>query len=331
MDILDERIPEGFNIKPKYIKKIKYMYIVKSDRGSFIIRRVSADKERIEFCDCIKERIRRKGFRRIEMFERSINGKPYFELEGENYVMLPAVRDCVNPDYTDMNDMREIIKTFAGIHKTAVFGGCEEFGLYYGKDITQTYSELMKRFRRLKRLVSRKRRLDDTDYIFIKNYEYFLKLGEEALEGLDKFGYKNEESRARREGRIAVNNVDEETMYINPAGVFMTDLLSLSVSAQLEDLRQLISRYLKKCAIPQLDICEIIKIYTSVCPISERQLKLLCFMLIFPDRYITTYGDYYKKAHVFTPVYVRDSVKKIIDEKEKHKAYISQLWKMQCF
>ncbi len=325
MDILDERIPEGFNIKPKYIKKIKYMYIVKSERGSFIIRRVSADKDRIMFCDCIKERIRRKGFRRIEMFERSAQGLPYFELEGANYIMTAAVRDCQTPDYTDVVHMKEIVKAFAGLHKTAVFGALEEFGSYLGGDITESFLNMLKELKRLKRLVGRKRRLDDIDYIFIKNYDYFLKLGESSVEGLYKFGYKTEESRARREGRIAVNNVDEETMYINSSGVYMTDLLNLSVSSQLEDIKQLISRYLKKCTFPQMDICEIIKTYTSICPLGDRQLKLLYYMLKFPDRYITTYSDYYKKGHVFTPVYVHDSIQNIIDERDKHDLYISKL------
>lgn len=33
MDILDLRVLEGFDIVPKYIRKMKYMYIVRRKKG----------------------------------------------------------------------------------------------------------------------------------------------------------------------------------------------------------------------------------------------------------------------------------------------------------
>lgn len=328
MDILDERVFEGFGIKPRYIRKLKYMYIIRTDKGVFVIRKTDADKERILFCDDIKNGLRRKGYRYFDMFERAVDGEPYFQLDGTNYIMTASGRETLNPDYSSSYDFREIIKAFAGFHRAAVFGESSEFEKFLGEDIYERFRSEMKSLERTRRMVYRKRRPEDIDYIFLKNYDYYMELCARSLEGLEKYGFEDERLRARREGRIIINDADEETMVMYPTGVRMTELLKLSVASPIEDLRLIIDRYLKKRTDSGgVGAGEIIKEYAEKNDISDRQIKLLYYMLLFPERYIKTYCDYYKKGHIFTPVYVKDSVGRIISRKEGNLLYISELIK----
>ncbi|MCD8157945.1 MAG: hypothetical protein LUD77_03345 [Clostridiales bacterium] len=176
-------------------------------------------------------------------------------------------------------------------------------------------------------MFTEKKRLDDIDYIFLKNYEYYYKLAQESAEGLIHFGYDREEERAAREGQIIINNADEEAMLLYPSGLYFTELLKLEIGSPLEDLRLVINRYLKKNSRPELTVGEIVKEYSAKNPLNRHQTTLLYYLLIFPERYIKTYADYYRKGHVFTPVYVRDAVNKIINDRERHFYWISELLK----
>ncbi|MCD8090847.1 MAG: hypothetical protein LUD81_09585 [Clostridiales bacterium] len=327
MDILDARVPEGFNIVPKYIRKQKYMYIVHTDKGTYVIRKTDVSEERIVFCDNIKTMMRRKGYRLFDNFEISVTGEPYFRLDDTYYIMTAASREAPGPDYGNTYDFRQIIRGFAAFHKAAAFGSCSEYSDFYGENTIEKFKAGGGRLKRLRRLVYRKKRLDDIDYTFLKNFEYYYRLAEEAAEGLEKYDFYREEKRAEEEGRIAVNNADEETMFLYPGGLYMTELLKLSVSSQLEDLRLIINRYLKKNPNPQLTAGDIIKEYSSRNRISERQIVLLYYLLLFPERYIKTFSVYYQKGHAFTPVYVKEAVKKTVDDKERHLSYISELIK----
>ncbi|MCC8097725.1 MAG: hypothetical protein LIO44_04050, partial [Eubacterium sp.] len=87
MDILDAEILEGFGIVPKYIRKMKYMYIIKAESGLYIIRKTDSSADRIIFCHSIKNMLKRKGLRNFDSFECSRDGCPFFEWEGANYIM----------------------------------------------------------------------------------------------------------------------------------------------------------------------------------------------------------------------------------------------------
>lgn len=325
MEVLDERVLAGFGIEPKYIRKVKYMYIVKCEHASFVIRKAEAAAERIEFCNDVKNRMKRKGFRRFFDFENSTEGKPYFELDGINYVMSRAARDAVCPDYGREGDFREIVRGTGAFHRAGVFGESEEFENFCGEDMTAGFLSYADRLKRMRRQVYRKRRLDEIDYIFLKNYEYYYKACTESIEGLERLGLAEEERRARRQGQIIINNADEEAMALYPSGVYYTELLKMEVNTPLKDIRLVINRYLKKNRLPAMEIGEILEEYGRRSPLSETQMRLLYYMLIFPERYIKTYWDYYKKGRTFTPVYVKDAIKRMVDERERDRTYIDNL------
>ncbi|MCC8013883.1 MAG: hypothetical protein LIO87_01700 [Eubacterium sp.] len=325
MEVLDERVLAGFGIEPKYIRKVKYMYIVKCSRGSFVIRKADADSKRIMFVSDIKNGLKRKGFRRFFDFEAAVDGKPYFELEGANYIMTPSGRDTVSPEYTREGDFREILRSFGAFHRAGAFGESPEFKDFWGEDIKTVFSTYEERLKRMRKQVYRKRRLDDIDYIFLKNYEYYYRACEESLEGLEKFGIDREEFSARNNGKIVLNNADEETMALYPTGVFFNDMLKLEAGTPLKDLRIIINRFLKKNRQPILKISEILEEYGRRSPLSPEAVRLLYYMLIFPERYIKTYWDYYKKGRAFTPVYVKDSIKRMVEERERDREYIEEI------
>lgn len=274
--------------------------------------------------------LKRKGYRSFDSFEPAKTGEPYFEYGGVNYIMTRQAKEAPNPDYTDPNHFREIIKGFSAFHKAASFGELREFSDFCGKNTTESFKAQELRLKKLKRLVYRKKRLDDIDYMFLKNYEYYYRLTREALEGLCGLGYDKEDAEAFRQGTMAVNNADEETMLLYPDGLYFTELLKLTIAPRLEDLRLIINRYLKKCFKPEISVCEIVRLYSEKNPLTERQLKLLYYLLLFPERYIKTYSDYYQKGHVFTPVYVKEAVNKIVAEQEKNYIYISELRIYYC-
>ncbi|MCC8097726.1 MAG: hypothetical protein LIO44_04055, partial [Eubacterium sp.] len=224
-------------------------------------------------------------------------------------------------------DFKSIIRGAARFHKAASFGTLNEYSDFCIKNTVESFLDKGARLNRLRRHIYRKKRLDDIDYIFLKNYEYYYKLTQEAAEGLIRYGYDREEERGAAEGQIIINNADEETMLLYPSGIYYTELLKLAVGSPLEDLRLIITRYLKKNSRPDLTAEEIINEYSAKGPLSRRQINLLYYLLIFPERYIKTYSDYYRKGHVFIPIYVKEAIKKIIDNRERHFYWISELLK----
>ncbi len=322
MDLLDERVLEEFGITAKYIKKIKYIYNVKTDRGSFIIKKTDADSDKIRFVNDVKNRISRKGCRMFDEFLTAENGEPFAEVDGERYIMTGAVRQAPEADYGSTGDVANIVRGFGRFHRAAVFGSEKELEGYYGRDMGEYFNNLFGKLKRVRRAVYRKRRLDDTDYTFLRSFEYYYDMCVKALAGMEKSGYRACEAKARQGGQIIINNADEENMFLYPDGVFMTDMMRMGVGARLEDLRQVILRYMKKNSELKLRVEDIIKIYREVNTFSDEEIALLRYMLLFPERYIKTYSDYYGKGYVFTPVNVKEAVRKLEGDRERNFAYI---------
>ncbi len=116
MDDFTSSLIQKFNFRPKYIKKLKYMYICYTDKGIKLIKPVSNSIENIEFIHKVKQHLKAQNFNNIDFYYTTKEGLPYVLNEDITYVMTDYI-DWEECDFKNEKDILNSIKCIANFHK----------------------------------------------------------------------------------------------------------------------------------------------------------------------------------------------------------------------
>lgn len=319
MDPIVKKIAEGFGIKPKSITKSKYYYIVKTDRASYTLRQVHCSHNLIEEINDIKDVIVNNGFNSVDKYIISEQKKPYFYYDSCNYVLTKAL------PYQEL----ELLSTAEVGSAVGCLGRCHLITRGYTResdfDILAKYESEKNKLFQIKKYISKKSHLSDTDVIFLKNYDYYFNLCEQALSILKNSGYVASEVLVS----FCHNAFKEDNVLVSNKNVYITNWEKLSHCHFTKDLSSFINRYVKKIAfpfkdtMPTLGVRDIIDIYCDNNPLDDIEMAILRAELVFPEKFISICSDYYNKNRSWTPISVSAQLESIIKQKSFYKDYIN--------
>lgn len=325
MDEFTASLIKQFNCKPKYIKKLKYMYICFTDKGNMLIKPVSNSIENIIFINNVKLHLKQNGFKNIDFYYSANNGLPYVINENITYVMTDYFdfREC---DFSNQDDILNSIKCLANFHK---FSQNSTTNLNDSQikfiDIKAYFQSKLQIFNKIKKTVSKQKNILDFDLHFIKNYNYFYENACKSLEILEKFNYASLNKIACKNVMICHNKLKEESILFSQNSTFLTNMEFLSVDHFIKDIYKFLLRYIKKHSCCNLSLEKILCEYDEINSIDSNILPILYAMLLFPEKYIDLCQSFYEKKRSFTPISISSQMENILSSKQYHMDFISDI------
>lgn len=325
MDEFTSTLVQKFNFKPKYIRRKKYMYICNTDRGIKVIRPVNYSTDKIVFVHNIKQHLLKKGFNNIDFYYISEENLPYVINEDIIYIMTDYI-DLEECDLAKETDTKKTIELLANFHKLS-----QGFKIDYSNkdiyslDIKEVFIKKLENLKKMKRIVTKQKKLTDFELAFIRTFDYFYNNAIKSIEILDKNKYENLNKLAIKNGMICHNRIKEENILIGNKSTYLTQLENITIDHFIYDLANFIIRYIKKHPEDYIKLEDILSTYSKINYIDGNILPILYALIKFPNRYIETCQSFFDRRRNFTPISISSDLQNILDLKDFQENYISKI------
>lgn len=325
MDDFTSGLIKDFNFKPKYIKKLKYMYICYTDKGTKLIKPINNSFENIMFIHKIKQHLKNQGFNRVDFYNLSKEGLPYVVNQDITYVMTDYL-DFDEMSFSKESDILHSVESIAMFHKL-----CQGSQRFLNNDdimffnILKEFSKKVEILKKIRKIVAKQKNLSDFDVCFIKNYDYFYENAVTSLEILEKYNYEKINITAERNNMICHNNLKEESLLLNKGSVFISNMENITIDHFVLDLAKFLIRLIRKHEDNTITLEAILKAYSKINYIDYNIAPILYGILRFPERYIDTCQKFYDKKRNFIPISISSQLDNIISLKSYHQNFISSI------
>nr|WP_317359909.1 CotS family spore coat protein [uncultured Tyzzerella sp.] len=324
MDEFTSILVQKFNFKPKYIRRKKYMYICNTDKGTKLIRPVNIDTDKILFVHSIKQHLIKQGFNNIDCYYTSDENLPYIINENIIYIMTDYI-DLEECDLSKESHTKNTIELLANFHKLS-----QGFKInlhkenIYNLDIKNIFIKKLEILNKMKKTVSKQKKLTDFELAFIKTFDYFYKNAVESIEILNKYKYENLNNVAKKNIMICHNKIKEENILIGKK-CYLTQFENITIDHFVYDLASFIIRYIKKHPEDYLKLEDILITYSNINYIDGSILPILYALIKFPNRYIETCQSFFERRRNFTPISISSDLENILYLKDFQENYISKI------
>lgn len=308
-DIMEDmiKIAECFGIEPMCVYKTRYYYTARCGRTEYRILPTVMSEDKLKNVYNIKESLFERKLKLCDRLVPSVDGNISVEGDESRYIMTEAVRGH-SLEFENAAELRAAFAALGSLHKALRSVKCER------EDILKSYSKGVLRLKAVKKQLGCAKKLNDTDKEFLRHYPDYYNMAKNACEVMEGLYF----------GVTCPihGTVKEDNIYIG-RNITFTDWELTRSGHFMEDVAQLISRYIRKYACytaDHLTLDEILDSYTAENPVSDNELAVLYALLMYPKRYIAMTAKYYGKAHKFTPVGIR----KKFEECYKNKAFFME-------
>lgn len=321
MDDFISTLAKRFSFKPKYIRKLKYMYICSTDKGTKIIKPANFPLDKIMFVHNIKEHLRGKGFTHIDFYYLSTDALPYTMYGNVPYVMTDYL-DIADCDLSSLDNVKKGTTLIADFHKLAQgFPHNTQSDTTTFISIKDTFEKKLDNLIKMKKRVSKQKNLNDFEVTFIKSYDYFLNDALESISVINNYSHIDINKVAKKNIMICHNKLKEESILIGKH-TYLTHLENISINHFIHDLASFISRYIRKHGKDNIPLDELLYIYSKTNYIDKKTLPILYALLKFPNRYIDVCQKFFLRRRNFIPISISSQMDDVLMLKQFHSDFI---------
>lgn len=308
-----------FNLKVTDVVPVRNVFIIFTDKGKKILKKVEYSKENLFFIDEAINYIT-KTFPRVMSFTKTMEGEIYTEWNGELYCILDLVegREC---EFSNPLDVSIASKGIAQLHKASEgYKTSMQDKCMVGKAIDvfeRKYDEL----KFFKRLVSLHENKSDFDKIFLQNIDFYLRQITYATKLLSNSAYFRICS---EEDKVAVCHHDlaYHNILVNNDEAYFIDFDYAVLDIKVHDLCNFINKAIKNVAFDLEKGKKIIEDYCTFNTIDKREAEVLYALLTFPEEFYSISKDYYGRRKEWEEETFVDRFIRKLDYKEDREEFL---------
>ncbi|APU59006.1 CotS family spore coat protein [Clostridium botulinum] len=276
----------------KDIYPIRNVYIIDTNKGKKILKKVNYTIEELKFIEEIIDYIK-IGFKRIMDFEKNIQGDIYTIYKGEMYCLMDLIdgREC---QFSNPLDLKISSVALAQMHKASK-GFTTNFKkrVLNGKSIEKfkIQKEEMNFFKEIANIHKNKNEFDD---LFLSEIDCYIDEINKSINILENSHYydicKENDKISICHHDLAYHNIlikEDEAYFID----FDYAILDLKVN----DLCNFITKVIKNFAFDINKANIILNSYSNIYSITDKELEVLYGLLSFPYDFYDISKNYYTK------------------------------------
>ncbi|WP_055669355.1 CotS family spore coat protein [Desnuesiella massiliensis] len=325
----------SFNLRVYDVIPVRSVYLIQTDKGKKILKKVDYTMERLNFIYTCLEYIS-KSFNGVMGFMKASNENIGIKYDEDIYVVLDLVegREC---EYSNPIDMSIAAESLGKLHLAGM-------GLYERileeKNIILNDGDILLGKRKIflknskESLESYKNKVqkyiykNSFDKIFLDNVDYFIKQVQRSIDILEKSDY---EALVNEKDKICLCHKDlaHHNIIIKEEQGYFIDFDYCSIDLKVVDLAQFINKSIKNLAFDWHRAQNIIYDYQKSNILDKREIKVLYSFLAFPEDFNSISRDYYEKRKdweegVFVDRLIKKTEGKL--EKEEFLNYFEQCY-----
>lgn len=310
---------EFFNelgIKVNDVVPLRKVFIISTDEGDKILKKVDYDIERIDLISESLDYIK-KSYTNIISYNKFEDGLNYKKWKEDIYIVMDIL-DGREASFSNPLEINICGKNMALMHNASK-GLRDHLKKIYKKDfldvsLTEKFSKMHEELLLMKRLVNSYKYKNEFDKLFIGNVDKYLDEILESQEKLEKSKY--EELRLNGETiSLCHNDLAYHNFLTKKQEVNIIDFDFMTLNLRIMDICDFILKAIKNSAFDMNKMIMAIDGYESVSTLKNEEKEILYILLGFPrDFYITARDYYYKRKAWDYEVYLNRFKNKLENE-----------------
>ncbi len=304
-------------IRNESYKDKKGVWWIGTDKGMFILKKMSNSEETIKFILDAVNYLGRNGVL-LPKPVKTKDGKDYVNISGTCYVLSTAI-EGKNPSYSSPKELDSIVRELAKFHRASKGYSpppdCKpkfHLGLWI-EDYRRQIDEIHEYYT----LELAKKEHDAIGRAIMAEFTYFYERANAAIAGLEGPEYRAWSELALKAGTLCHQDFAAGNLLVGSGGsMYVIDTDSLTVDIPARDIRKLLNKVMKKAGKWDTGLtANMLRSYQSVNPLTREQWNVVKLDLMFPHLFIGAVNKY---------IYKRDS--EWNDEK-----YLKRILEMSSF
>ncbi|EJO5346187.1 CotS family spore coat protein [Clostridium botulinum] len=281
-----------YNIIVKDIYPIRNVYIIDTNKGKKILKKVNYTIEELKFIQEIIDYIR-NDFKRIMDFEKNLQGDIYTLYKGEMYCLMDLI-DGRESQFSNPLDLKISSIDLANMHKASQ-GFTTKFNqrITNGKTIEKfrVQKEEMNFFKNIANIHENKNEFDN---LFLSEIDYYIEEINKSINILEDSCYYDI-CRERDKVSICHHDLAYHNILIKEDKAYFIDFDYSIVDLKVNDLCNFITKVIKNFSFDINKANIILDSYSNIYNINHKELEVLYGLLSFPYDFYDISKNYYTK------------------------------------
>lgn len=284
---LSRELISQYDVNVKKYQYLRSSYFLDTNKGKFTLRKVDLTKEQIGFSYEVDTHLNQYQFDRLNSIYGTKKKTPYALLGDETYVMQ-TYKPCEETDFKDYNDLKQIILVLARFHKEAAhiesqIRSPEEVKM---KNIYEYYLKRQSENNKLKKNMVTLKQKSNFEFMFLEECDAYRRLEEMALKNIDYDLACRLIQNVRDNKQVAHKDFTYHTVNKTLDNEYIISQLDVcNYDIQILDLAQILSKIMQKNDWDKQILYNLIQEYDKKRVISQDEMRLLKFLMTYPDKY----------------------------------------------
>ncbi|MCY6485584.1 CotS family spore coat protein [Clostridium aestuarii] len=283
-----------FNFKVEDVIPVRKVFILITDQGNKILKKINYDIDELEFIYAGIKYIRNNGFDRVFEYTLTKDNKIYTICNKDLYCVMDLIEGRES-EYSNPIDIAIASQGLGELHKA-----CEGFRYngktrcVYGNTIDSFKRKLyeMELFKNIASLSEKKSEFDD---IFLDNVDYYKDKIKDSINILEKSSFYKLCSQEDKK-ILCHHDLAHHNILIKEDKSYFVDFDYCIIDLKVHDLCNFINKAEKKSAYDIEFTNTIIENYCMYNELNKKELEVLYGMLTFPQDFYTISKQYYTRT-----------------------------------
>lgn len=287
---------DAYNIKVDDILPIRSVYIIYTDVGVKILKKVDYSLEELDFINSVVRHIANNGYSYVVSFMETVDGNYYIKREDGLYAVLNLVEGR-EADFQNPLDISLVAKALCRLHKST--HGIKHVidrrnNLYKWIPTFKKRAEELLKFKEIAELHEIK---SDFDSLFLKYVDMYHEGAVKSGELLKASGYERLCAEAVEVQNVCHHDLAYHNILIDDeSNVYFVDFDYCIQDIRVHDIANLIVKSIKHCNWDSEKAWSIIQNYSAIDKLGLDELEVLYAFLTFPQDFYEISRQYYMKT-----------------------------------
>ncbi|MFD3156066.1 CotS family spore coat protein [Haloimpatiens sp. FM7330] len=323
-------IERQFDVKIHSIKPNKGVYCLKTNKGVKCLKKINYGIQKLYFVYGAKEHLIKNGFTSIDRYCLNTEGEPYALVNEDIYTLSEWIdgREC---DFHSKEEVAKAAQNLAKMHLgTEGYEPPENSKLK--SDLGRWHYLMEKRIKGLDKMrnIGRKKKSKkgEFDLAYIKNVEFYKKLGLRAINILKDSQYDKLCEIAEQKKSFCHHDYTFHNIVIDNSEQFnVIDFDYCKRELRAYDISNFMIKVLKRVEWDIEYANLIIKEYNSISPLKEEEYRVIFAFLLFPQRFWRLSNRYYYNEINWIQNTFAKKIEKLENEKDNYIRFIENFKK----
>lgn len=278
------------------IVPLRKVFVLSTDKGNKILKKVNYDIERLEFISESLDYVK-KSYKNVIGYNKLKNGLNYIKWKDDIYIVMDIL-DGREASFSNPVEIELCSKNVALMHNASK-GILTYLNNKYNKNfIGQSFkiklNNSIRELKYIKSVAMQYQYKNEFDRLFLDNVDMYIEDIESVQKELDKSEYDNLRSNPDNI-TICHNDLAYHNFLIKNTEVNIIDFDYMTLDLRVFDIAEFLHKSIKNAAFDINKMKMILDSYEKVSPLTKEEKELMFIILKFPTDFYTITRDYYFK------------------------------------